>query len=146
MTSTGTTKVVTSPPPPPTVGIQAADTKVTEPTNAGASTTATFQVYRGGGASLTAPEIVNWQVVAPDSTYVGTSSFANGLPSGSVTIAAGQSTGSFNVVIPNGIGTVPEATHLYWVVRLVTSHVVFLAWSYPLWRKVFRVAPSAAPS
>jgi putative flippase GtrA len=40
--------------------------------------------------------------------------------------------------------TVPESTHLYWVVRLVTSHVVFLAWSYPLWRKVFRVAPSAA--
>jgi putative flippase GtrA len=26
----------------------------------------------------------------------------------------------------------------YAVVRLVTSHVVFLAWSYPLWRLVFR--------
>ena len=38
----------------------------------------------------------------------------------------------------------PESAHLYWVVRLVTSHVVFLCWSYPLWRRVFRVAPSTA--
>ena len=32
--------------------------------------------------------------------------------------------------------------HFAWAyvpVRLVTSHVVFLAWSYPLWRLVFRV-------
>ena len=39
--------------------------------------------------------------------------------------------------------TVPQASHLYWAVRLVTSHLVFLCWSYPLWRKVFRVAPAA---
>jgi putative flippase GtrA len=39
---------------------------------------------------------------------------------------------------------VPGAGHFYWAVRLVTSHLVFLAWSYPLWRKVFRVAPPAA--
>ena len=39
--------------------------------------------------------------------------------------------------------TVPAAPHLYWVVRLVTSHAVFLLWSYPLWRKVFRVAAPA---
>ncbi len=33
----------------------------------------------------------------------------------------------------------------YVPVRLVTSHVVFLAWSYPLWRFVFRVpAPARA--
>jgi len=31
----------------------------------------------------------------------------------------------------------PVATHAYWAVRLVTSHLVFLAWSYPLWRRVF---------
>ncbi len=35
--------------------------------------------------------------------------------------------------------TMPFATHAFWVVRLVTSHLVFLCWSYPLWRKVFRV-------
>jgi putative flippase GtrA len=31
----------------------------------------------------------------------------------------------------------PHAAHLYWAVRLVTSHIVFLTWSYPLWRRVF---------
>ncbi len=33
--------------------------------------------------------------------------------------------------------TFPVAAHAYWLVRLITSHAVFLAWSYPLWRKVF---------
>jgi putative flippase GtrA len=32
---------------------------------------------------------------------------------------------------------VPAARPLYWAVRLVTSHIVFLTWSYPLWRRVF---------
>jgi putative flippase GtrA len=40
---------------------------------------------------------------------------------------------------------VPGAAHLYWLVRLTTSHVVFLCWSYPLWRRVFRVE-TPAPS
>ena len=31
----------------------------------------------------------------------------------------------------------PEAAGLYWAMRLATSHLVFLAWSYPLWRRVF---------
>ena len=34
---------------------------------------------------------------------------------------------------------IPASAHVFWLVRLVTSHVVFLFWSYPLWRKVFRV-------
>ena len=34
--------------------------------------------------------------------------------------------------------TVPVAGHAYWLVRLATSHLVFLCWSYPLWRRVFR--------
>jgi len=32
----------------------------------------------------------------------------------------------------------PQASHLYWLVRLATTHLVFLAWSYPLWCLVFR--------
>ena len=32
----------------------------------------------------------------------------------------------------------PQASHLYWLVRIATTHVVFLAWSYPLWCLVFR--------
>jgi putative flippase GtrA len=32
---------------------------------------------------------------------------------------------------------VPGARNVYWLVRLATSHAVFLGWSYPLWRHVF---------
>lgn len=32
----------------------------------------------------------------------------------------------------------PQATHAYWALRLATSHIVFLLWSYPLWCFVFR--------
>jgi putative flippase GtrA len=39
--------------------------------------------------------------------------------------------------------TAPQTAHVYWAVRLVTSHIVFLLWSYPLWRKVFRVEAPA---
>lgn len=35
---------------------------------------------------------------------------------------------------------VPAAGHGYWAVRLVTSHLVFVCWSYPLWRRVFSVS------
>ena len=38
---------------------------------------------------------------------------------------------------------VPGAAHLYWLLRLATSNVVFLCWSYPLWRRVFRVEAHA---
>ena len=31
----------------------------------------------------------------------------------------------------------PGAAHAYWLVRLATSHLVFLCWSYPLWNRVF---------
>jgi putative flippase GtrA len=32
---------------------------------------------------------------------------------------------------------IPNAPHAYVLVRIVTSHLVFLCWSYPLWRRVF---------
>lgn len=38
---------------------------------------------------------------------------------------------------------VPPAPGAYVLVRLVTSHVVFLLWSYPLWRFVFRTKTPA---
>jgi putative flippase GtrA len=38
----------------------------------------------------------------------------------------------------------PGAAHVYWLVRLATTNAVFLCWSFPLWRRVFRVAPRAA--
>ena len=36
----------------------------------------------------------------------------------------------------------PHATHAYWALRLATSHIVFLLWSYPLWCVVFRARPA----
>jgi putative flippase GtrA len=36
---------------------------------------------------------------------------------------------------------VPGARPVYWLVRIATSHAVFLGWSYPLWRRVFAVPP-----
>ena len=34
---------------------------------------------------------------------------------------------------------VPATTEIFWLVRLLTTNVVFLLWSYPLWHHVFRV-------
>jgi putative flippase GtrA len=39
---------------------------------------------------------------------------------------------------------VPGARAAYWLVRLATSHAVFLGWSYPLWRRVFAVRVASA--
>jgi len=36
---------------------------------------------------------------------------------------------------------IPGAAHAYVLVRLCTSHLVFLCWSYPLWGRVFAVRP-----
>jgi putative flippase GtrA len=34
---------------------------------------------------------------------------------------------------------IPTAASVYWLVRLFTTNLVFLFWSYPLWHFVFRV-------
>ena len=39
----------------------------------------------------------------------------------------------------------PSSESLFWLVRLLTTCVVFLAWSYPLWRRVFRVRERQPP-
>jgi putative flippase GtrA len=33
----------------------------------------------------------------------------------------------------------PGVAAVYWLVRLFTTNLIFLAWSYPLWHLVFRV-------
>lgn len=38
----------------------------------------------------------------------------------------------------------PGAPSMYVALRLVTSHLVFLAYSYPLWHRVFSVGPRIA--
>jgi putative flippase GtrA len=42
------------------------------------------------------------------------------------------------VLYDTALRSIPGAAGAYWAVRLATSHVVFLLWSYPLWNKVFR--------
>lgn len=44
------------------------------------------------------------------------------------------------VLYDTALRTMPVAAHGYWAVRLVTSHLVFVCWSYPLWRRVFTVS------
>jgi putative flippase GtrA len=39
----------------------------------------------------------------------------------------------------------PAAGRVFWLVRLGTTNLVFLAWSYPLWTRVFR-RPSPPPN
>ncbi len=49
---------------------------------------------------------------------------------------------AFNALLYDAVlRAFPAARPAYWLVRLATSHLVFLAWSYPLWNRVFRVRP-----
>lgn len=53
------------------------------------------------------------------------------------------------VLYDTALRAVPCARGAYWAVRLATSHAVFLAWSYPMWRRVFRapmLSETADPS
>ena len=50
------------------------------------------------------------------------------------------------ILYDTALRMVPSATPIYWAVRLVTSHIVFLAWSYPLWRRVFAARPPIRPA
>ena len=42
--------------------------------------------------------------------------------------------------------TTPVTASAYVLVRIVTSHLVFLCWSYPLWRRVFTVPRPTLPA
>lgn len=78
--------------------------------------------------------------------FVGNRHFAFRAREGSVARqAAGYAAVELVALALNGalydfvLRSVPGAMHAYWAVRLVTSHAVFLGWSYPLWRRVFAV-------
>lgn len=87
-------------------------------------------------------------VVGGVANFVGNRHFAFRAQSGHVgKQAAGYTAVEVVALALNGLlydtvlRLVPGARALYWLVRLVTSHVVFLGWSYPLWGRVFRVRP-----
>jgi putative flippase GtrA len=83
--------------------------------------------------------------------FVGNRHFAFRAKAGSLTRQAiGYTAVEVVALVLNGVlydvslRMFPNALHLYWLVRIVTSHAVFLCWSYPLWRKVFAPARAAA--
>ena len=82
--------------------------------------------------------------------FVGNRHFAIRAKRGSLTRQAiGYTLVEVVALVLNGLlyelvlRALPASADWYWLVRLATSNAVFLAWSYPLWRRVFRVPPPA---
>ena len=99
---------VTPPPaPPPLTGINSTSTLVTE--NNSASTAVTFTIYLTG--TVNAAVTVDYAVVSPLATDLAAAAFGGVLPSGTVTIAAGQISTQVTIDLPaGGLGTEPTAT------------------------------------
>ncbi len=84
--------------------------------------------------------------------FVGNRHFAFRAARGSLARqAVGYTVVEVVALILNGLAydivlrSAPVTANAYWAVRLVTSHLVFLCWSFPLWRRVFATpfAPAA---
>lgn len=64
--------------------------------------------------------------------------------------AAGYTAVELASLVLNGVlydvalRSLPELAPFYWAVRLATTNVVYLGFSYPLWRRVFSVPPKDA--
>ena len=87
------------------VGVMANAASVTEATSG--DTAVTFTAYLTGAEASDAE--VDYTVVAPGTGYLGASAFGGTLPSGSVTIAAGQTTAQFTIEVPQGaLGSDPS--------------------------------------
>ncbi|WP_206742638.1 Hint domain-containing protein [Acidisphaera rubrifaciens] len=88
------------------VGIAANVASVVQ--TAAGTTDVVFTVYRTG--DTTGSEVVDYAVQAPGSQYVGIGDFAGAiLPSGQVTIAAGDSATALTIPLSGTIGNVPQA-------------------------------------
>jgi hypothetical protein len=99
--------ITASTPPEAAAGINAAASSVIE--TAGQPTPVTFNVYLTSASSNDTP--IDWTVIAPNSAYLGASTFGGTLPSGTVTISAGQTGGQFEIdVAANALGTQPSET------------------------------------
>jgi hypothetical protein len=105
--TTGTTTaadVTPSAPPPLLVGVTATAASVVEA--ASGSTPVTFSVYLSQTA-LT-DTVVDYTVTTPTSGFLDADAFGGTLPTGQLTIAAGQTTGQFTIQLPDGVlGSVP---------------------------------------
>src|SRR5262249_24983485 len=102
---TGTPATITMEAPPTAVGIAATQPKFTE--NPSGPTQATFTVFLTAAAA--ADTVIDYSVVAPDATFLGASAFGGTLPSGQVTILAGQKSAQLTIDVPNGaLGSLPS--------------------------------------
>ena len=66
----------------------------------GTGDTVTFPVYLTSAAAT--DTVLDWTVIAPDAGDLGAAAFGGALPSGQVTIPAGQTSGQFTVQVPSG--------------------------------------------
>ena len=104
--TTAATADITTPTPSPSVGIVA--TTPTQVESTSGPTAANFELYRSGDTS--AALTVTYSVVAPDTTFVGTSVFGGTLPTGTVLFAAGQAGANLQISLPTGIGALASQT------------------------------------
>jgi hypothetical protein len=105
ITSTTPANVAPSTPATAAVGVEATATSVVE--SSSGSTAVTFTAYLT--ATETTDTTIDYAVVTPSAGFLGASAFGGTLPSGSVTIAAGQTTTQFTIEVPQGaLGTDPS--------------------------------------
>jgi hypothetical protein len=98
--------VTPSAPPPPEALVEAAPASVAEA--ASGPTAVTFDAMLTT-ASATA-SVIDWKVADGGSGYLGAATFGTVLPSGEVTIAAGQTIVPFTIDVPQAaLGTAPNA-------------------------------------
>ena len=99
VTQTGATPVL--------LGIFAPETEV--PESASGATTVTFEVYLTAAAAQ--DTVVAYAVSAADANDLNAAAFGGTLPSGQVTIAAGQTSARFTIAVPQGaLGTAASGT------------------------------------
>ena len=90
----------------PAVGVSANNAALTEP--ASGNLAVGFTVYLT--QAETAVATFNYTVSAPGAGYLGASAFGGVLPSGTVTIVAGQTSAQFTVSLPAGaLGSLPDS-------------------------------------
>ncbi|HEY1935546.1 MAG TPA: VWD domain-containing protein [Acetobacteraceae bacterium] len=99
--------VINTPPPPvPALGVSANAANVVE--NADGTTNVTFTAYLTSASGT--DTVIDWAVTAPDATFLNAGSFGGTLPSGFVTVPAGQTTTQFTVTLPAGVlGSAPSS-------------------------------------
>ena len=89
----------------PALGVSSNNAALVEPGTGNLSVG--FTVYLT--TAETQATTINYAVSAPDASYLGLSAFGGTLPSGSVTIAAGQTSAQFSISVPADVlGTLPD--------------------------------------